>query len=80
MKKAKSWMLAAILFCGSMSVTAQESSEQFSVATLNVDGLPKKVLVFNINADGPGDSGSARIGKYLLRKGYDLMFLQEDFN
>ena len=80
MKRVKSWMMAAILFCGSASVMAQETSGQFSVATLNVDGLPTKVLVFKINADGPGDSGSARIGKYLLQKGYDLMFLQEDFN
>ena len=57
-----------------------QTSEQFSIATLNVDGLPKKILVFNVNADGPGDAGSSRIGKYLLNKKHDLIFMQEDFN
>ena len=57
-----------------------QTSEQFSIATLNVDGLPKKILVFNVNANGPGDAGSSRIGKYLINKNYDLVFMQEDFN
>jgi len=62
-----------------MSAMAQ-TSEQFSVATLNVDGLPKKILVFNVNADGPGFAGTSRIGKYFAQKNYDMVFLQEDFN
>lgn len=57
-----------------------QTSEQFSIATLNVDGLPKKILVFNVNANGPGDAGSSRIGKYLINKNCDLVFMQEDFN
>jgi len=44
------------------------------------DGLPQKILVFNVNAEGPGSAGSVRIGKYLYKRGYDLMFFQEDFN
>ena len=72
--------MAAILLSGMTPVMAQEASEQFSVATLNVDGLPQKLLIVKVNADGPGDGGSARIGKYLWQKSYDLMFLQEDFN
>ena len=75
----KFYLLLAVLLGGISSASAQEK-EQFSIATLNVDGLPKKILVFNVNADGPGDAGSARIGKYLMKKGYDLMLLQEDFN
>ena len=63
-----------------MTSLAQESGEQFTVATLNVDGLPQKLLVVNVNADGPGDAGTARIGKYLVKKGYDLVMLQEDFS
>ena len=62
-----------------LSAMAQ-TSEQFSVATLNVDGLPKKILVFNVNADGPGDAGTSRIGKYFVQKSYDMVFMQEDFN
>ncbi len=73
-------MIAAILLCGMMTAMAQDTPEEFTVATLNVDGLPQKVLVVKVNPDGPGDGGSARIGKYLLQKNYDLMFLQEDFN
>ena len=80
MKKILLWMMAAILLSGMTPVMAQEASEQFSVATLNVDGLPQKLLIVKVNADGPGDGGSARIGKYLWQKSYDLMFLQEDFN
>ena len=57
-----------------------QAPESFTVATLNVDGLPKKLLVVNVNPDGPGSAGSARIGKYLTQKGYDLVMLQEDFN
>jgi endonuclease/exonuclease/phosphatase family metal-dependent hydrolase len=74
-------MLAAILtLCGNVTVFGQEADEQFSVATLNVDGLPQKILVVKVNADGPGDIGTARIGKYLLKKGYDIVMMQEDFN
>lgn len=72
-------VLLAVLLGGTAGMTAQHP-EQFSIASLNVDGLPQKVLVLKVNADGPGDSGSARIGKYLLQKSYDLVLMQEDFN
>ena len=72
-------MLIGLLLVSCMRAAAQ-GAETFSVATLNVDGLPQKILVFNVNADGPGSTGSVRIGKYLMKKNYDLMLLQEDFN
>ena len=62
-----------------MAGYAQEPAT-FSIATLNVDGLPQKLLVANVNPDGPGGGGSVRIGRYLLKRGYDLVFMQEDFN
>ena len=65
---------------GLLAISAQEAGEHFSIATLNVDGLPQKTLVLELNADGPGDAGTARIGKYLKNKGYDLVMMQEDFN
>ena len=75
------FVLAAILsFCGSLTAMGQETAMQFSIATLNVDGLPQKLVVFNVNPEGPGNGGTARIGKYLLKKDYDLVMLQEDFN
>ena len=70
-------MAAIFTLCGTVPTVAQE---QFSLATLNVDGLPKKILVVNVNADGPGDGGTARIGKYLSKQKYDLVLMQEDFN
>ena len=76
MKKILMMLLAV---CGSLTALGQEA-EQFSIATLNVDGLPQKILVAKLNAEGPGSAGTARIGKYLLKKGYDLVMMQEDFN
>lgn len=78
MKKIISLLALALVTV--MTSQAQESIEQFTVATLNVDGLPQKLLVINVNADGPGDTGTARIGKYLVKKGYDLVMMQEDFS
>ena len=78
MKKGLSLFILALMTI--MTSLAQESGEQFTVATLNVDGLPQKLLVVNVNADGPGDAGTARIGKYLVKKGYDLVMMQEDFS
>lgn len=57
-----------------------QQTEEFTLASLNIDGLPQKILVFNINADGPGAEGSTRIGKYLSKKDYDIICMQEDFN
>jgi len=70
-------MLLALLL--SASGQAQET-EQITVASMNIDGLPKKVLVFNIKPDGPGSEGSSRIGKYMRQKNYDIICMQEDFN
>ena len=72
------WM-TAIWLMGLMASHAQETGT-FSIATLNVDGLPQKILVAKVNADGPGGGGSVRIGHYLLKRGYDMVFMQEDFN
>ena len=73
-------LTVAFYICGSLTAMGQEAVEQFSIATLNVDGLPQKLLVVNLNAEGPGSAGTARIGKYLMKKGYDLVMMQEDFN
>ena len=70
---------AVIWLTGFVAAYSQESST-FSIATLNVDGLPQKILVAKVNPDGPGGGGSVRIGSYLQKRGYDLVFMQEDFN
>ena len=79
MKDKKRTIATALMALLCMGASAQKS-ETFSVATLNVDGLPQKILVVNVNADGPGAVGTARIGKYLMKKGYDIVCMQEDFN
>lgn len=70
----------ALSLCCNITVWAQKADQQFTIATLNVDGLPQKILVLKVNPDGPGNGGTARIGKYLANNGYDLIMLQEDFN
>ena len=54
--------------------------ETFSVATLNVDGLPLQVMSVDVNPDGPGSEGTKLISQYLAAKNYDMVFFQEDFN
>ena len=72
-------ILSAVLLLSQITASAQVAV-QFKVATLNVDGLPQKILFIQTNPDGPGADGSSRIGKYLNQKGYDIVCLQEDFN
>ena len=52
----------------------------FSVMTLNVDGLPGKFLLFDINPDGPLSAGSERISQYIASKDCDIVSMQECFN
>ena len=47
--------------------------QPFTVATLNVDGLPEKILLIPLNNDGPGANGTARASQYLANKGYDII-------
>ena len=76
----KLWMTAAIFtISGTLASYAQDAGT-FSIATLNVDGLPKKILIATVNPDGPGGSGSVRVGNYFKKRGYDMVFMQEDFN
>lgn len=76
----KQILLTLALSVGIVTTAAAQQQEQFSIVTLNVDGLPQKIWFANVNADGPGSAGSVRIGQYLQKKGYDLVFVQEDFN
>ncbi|MBR6179770.1 MAG: endonuclease/exonuclease/phosphatase family protein [Prevotella sp.] len=82
--------VALLLACATFTtVNAQNSNNQppieeetvdFSLLTLNVDGLPGKIFVFNVNVDGPLSEGSERISEYLASKDCDFLCLQEDFN
>lgn len=52
----------------------------FTVAALNVDGLPNKIATIDLNSDGPGADGTKKISQYLAMKGYDIIGCSEDFN
>ena len=52
----------------------------FTVATLNVDGLPNKILTQEINPDGPGSDGTKLISSFIASQAYDIVALSEDFN
>ena len=67
----------------------QDITGDFTVAALNVDGMPQKVDVtviginatsINLNDDGPQADGSALIGKYIEDSGIDFLALSESFN
>ncbi len=77
MNKKNFLILVAAVF---VQLTSYAQQAQFTIATLNVDGLPQKILLFSVNGDGPGADGSSRIGKYLHQKAYDIVCMQEDFN
>ena len=71
---------AAILWGSILSALAQGHTEEFTVATLNIDGLPTHVIGIPVNIDGPGEKYTPEIADYLLQKDYDLVGLQENFN
>ena len=73
-------MKRKLLFISIMVLSLAEMKGQpFTMATLNVDGLPQKILWIKVNDDGPGTDGTERASLYLLKKDYDFIGVQEDF-
>lgn len=58
----------------------EETSYTFTVAAMNVDGLPPEILGISINPDAKEEAGATAIGQKLSTKGYDFIGLSEDFN
>lgn len=56
------------------------NGETFTIATLNADGMPKQILFFDVNTEGPGDEYSPAIARYVLNRGFDIILTQENFN
>lgn len=54
--------------------------EAFTLVTLNVDGMPKKILFFDVNTEGPAEEFSPVIARYLINKNFDIILTQENFN
>lgn len=73
-------IIAAVAMTATMPAMAQSDNGSFSIMTLNVDGLPGKFLVFNVNDEGPKSAGSEAISIYMAAKDCDIVAMQEDFN
>ena len=73
-------LLIASALSLALTTAAQQAPEQFSLASLNVAGLPQQILFIPVNAKGPGTTGSLHIGQYLSERHYDMVCMQEDFN
>lgn len=75
--------LVFILLCLSSAIV-QAKDITFSIATLNVDGLPPSLsalgITIDINPDGPGKERTPLLGEKLNASGWDIIGLNEDFN
>lgn len=79
----KHLLLIAALSMTMLSAHAQRNYT-FSAVALNVDGMPQQVTSgyrpYNVNITGPQASGTAAIGQSIVRNGWDIIGLCEDFN
>lgn len=62
-----------------LSVFAQRSYT-FNATSLNVDGLPRKILGITTNPDGRESEGATAIGNRVRTTGWDITAMSEDFN
>ena len=75
--------LFAAALCCILAATAQ--TKKFTVAAMNVDGMPKSIKVLglfdiSLNPDAKEEAGATAIGKKLAEKEYDIVGVSEDFN
>ena len=73
-------IITAVAMAATMPAIAQGDNPSFSIITLNVDGLPGKLLFFDVNENGPKALGSEAISLYLAAKNCDIVAMQENFN
>ena len=64
----------------SINVYAAETKGTFTAVSMNVDGLPQKILGVSLNADGPGSEGTKAISRKMATYGWDIIGVSEDFN
>lgn len=62
-----------------------QAKKKFTVSSLNVDGMPASVKVYNIypvnlNPDATGAAGATAIGNKLRESGFDFVGVSEDFD
>ena len=66
------------------AVPAETTEGNFTVATFNVDGMPKQIKIvgvdYDLNPDGPGAEGSLAISRGMAERDWDLIATSENFN
>ena len=73
-------LLSSIALCFAVLGAMAQRSYNFNAVALNVDGLPKKILTFEINPDGQEEEGATALCGILANSGWDIVGLSEDFN
>ena len=73
-------LLSSIALCFAVLGAMAQRSYTFNAAALNVDGLPKKILTFEINPDGKEAAGATELCGILANSGWDIVGFSEDFN
>ncbi len=77
--------LISFLAFSILTLSATAQNKTFTVAAMNVDGMPKSIKVagiytVNLNPDAREGAGATAIGQKLVSKGYDYIAVSEDFN
>lgn len=75
--------IAALSALALLPLAAQDETPAqatFTVAAMNVDGLPPTLAGITLNKDAKEEAGATGIGNKLATKGYDFVGLSEDFN
>ena len=72
--------LFAVTLCMAITSAFAQRSYNFNAAALNVDGLPNKILTFEINPDGKEAAGATALCGVLANSGWDFVGFSEDFN
>ena len=73
-------LMLSLLPYGAYAVNDQDKSGTFTAASMNVDGLPQKIMGIPINSDGPGSAGTKNISTKLYEMQWDIIGVSEDFN
>ena len=80
--------LISIFACCALSLSTAAQNKTFTVAAMNVDGMPKSVRIgdglihhdVTLNPDAKEEAGATAIGQKLVTMGYDIIGVSEDFN
>ncbi len=80
--KIKSMLLMVLCAaCFALNAHAQQQKHlSFTAAAVNVDGLPEKISVVSVNADGEFGPGATKTGTTIAESNWDIVALSEDFN